>query len=310
MKTTSLLEHIGNTPLLHPQNFLTAMDCSATILAKYEGFNPGGSIKDRAALAMIEHGEKKGQIKKDTVIIEATSGNTGIGLALICAQRGYRLVLTMPESMSIERRNLLQAMGAELILTPAADGMQGSVDKANELMASLPSAYLIGQFDNPANAQAHYLTTAPEIWAALDGQIDVLIATIGSGGTISGCGRYFKEKNSNIRVIGVEPAESPLLTQGKAGPHLIQGIGANFIPNVLDRNVVDEIVTVKGEDAMQKAKLFGQAEGYLVGISAGAALSAALTIAQEAQFAYKKIVTILPDRGERYMSTPLFQFEQ
>ena len=310
MKTTSLLEHIGNTPLLHPQNFLTAMDCSATILAKSEGFNPGGSIKDRAALAMIEDGEKKGQIKKDTVIIEATSGNTGIGLALICAQRGYRLVLTMPESMSIERRNLLQAMGAELILTPAADGMQGSVDKANELMASLPSAYLIGQFDNPANAQAHYLTTAPEIWAALDGQIDVLIATIGSGGTISGCGRYFKEKNSNIRVIGVEPAESPLLTQGKAGPHLIQGIGANFIPNVLDRNVVDEIVTVKGEDAMQKAKLFGQAEGYLVGISAGAALSAALTIAQEAQFADKKIVTILPDRGERYMSTPLFQFEQ
>ena len=257
---------------------------------------------------MIEAGEKNGQIGPDTVIIEATSGNTGIGLALVCAQRGYRLLLTMPESMSIERRNLLQAMGAELILTKAADGMQGAVDKANELLATLPSAYMVSQFTNPANAEAHYRTTGPEIWDALVGKVDVLVATIGSGGTISGCGRYLKERHADIQIIGVEPAESPLLSQGIAGPHLIQGIGANFIPAVLDRDIIDEIVTVKGQDAMQIAKLFGQTEGYLVGISSGAALSAALAIAAKPSFANKNIVTILPDRGERYMSTPLFQF--
>ncbi len=308
MKTNSLLMSIGNTPLIKPQNFLSAMHSNAAIFAKYEGCNPAGSIKDRAALAMIEAGEKNGQIGPDTVIIEATSGNTGIGLALVCAQRGYRLLLTMPESMSIERRNLLQAMGAELILTKAADGMQGAVDKANELLATLPSAYMVSQFTNPANAEAHYRTTGPEIWDALVGKVDVLVATIGSGGTISGCGRYLKERHADIQIIGVEPAESPLLSQGIAGPHLIQGIGANFIPAVLDRDIIDEIVTVKGQDAMQIAKLFGQTEGYLVGISSGAALSAALAIAAKPSFANKNIVTILPDRGERYMSTPLFQF--
>ena len=308
MKTNSLLMSIGNTPLIKPQNFLSAMHSNASIFAKYEGCNPAGSIKDRAALAMIEAGEKNGQIGPDTVIIEATSGNTGIGLALVCAQRGYRLLLTMPESMSIERRNLLQAMGAELILTKAADGMQGAVDKANELLATLPSAYMVSQFTNPANAEAHYRTTGPEIWDALVGKVDVLVATIGSGGTISGCGRYLKERHADIQIIGVEPAESPLLSQGIAGPHLIQGIGANFIPAVLDRDIIDEIVTVKGQDAMQIAKLFGQTEGYLVGISSGAALSAALAIAAKPSFANKNIVTILPDRGERYMSTPLFQF--
>ena len=307
MKTNSLLMSIGNTPLIKPQNFLSAMHSNAAIFAKYEGCNPAGSIKDRAALAMIEAGEKNGQIGPDTVIIEATSGNTGIGLALVCAQRGYRLLLTMPESMSIERRNLLQAMGAELILTKAADGMQGAVDKANELLATLPSAYMVSQFTNPANAEAHYRTTGPEIWDALVGKVDVLVATIGSGG-ISGCGRYLKERHADIQIIGVEPAESPLLSQGIAGPHLIQGIGANFIPAVLDRDIIDEIVTVKGQDAMQIAKLFGQTEGYLVGISSGAALSAALAIAAKPSFANKNIVTILPDRGERYMSTPLFQF--
>ena len=308
MKTNSLLMSIGNTPLIKPQNFLSAMHSNAAIFAKYEGCNPAGSIKDRAALAMIEAGEKNGQIGPDTVIIEATSGNTGIGLALVCAQRGYRLLLTMPESMSIERRNLLQAMGAELILTKAADGMQGAVDKANELLATLPSAYMVSQFTNPANAEAHYRTTGPEIWDALVGKVDVLVATIGSGGTISGCGRYLKERHADIQIIGVEPAESPLLSQGIAGPHLIQGIGANFIPAVLDRDIIDEIVTVKGQDAMQIAKLFGQTEGYLVGISSGAALSAALAIAAKPTFPNKNIVTILPDRGERYMSTPLFQF--
>ena len=308
MTRNSLLISIGNTPLIKPQNFLSAMHSNAAIFAKYEGFNPAGSIKDRAALAMIEAGEKNGQIGPDTVIIEATSGNTGIGLALVCAQRGYRLILTMPESMSIERRNLLQAMGAELILTKAADGMQGAVDKANELLATLPSAYMVGQFTNPANADAHYRTTGPEIWGALAGKVDVLVATIGSGGTISGCGHYLKERNADMQIIGVEPAESPLLSQGIAGPHLIQGIGANFIPAVLDRDIIDEIVTVKGQEAIRIAKLFGQTEGYLVGISSGAALSAALAIASKPPFANKNIVTILPDRGERYMSTPLFQF--
>ncbi|MBS1348491.1 MAG: cysteine synthase A [Firmicutes bacterium] len=308
MKTNSLLMRIGNTPLINPQNFLSVMHSAAAIFAKYEGFNPAGSIKDRAALAMIEAGERSGQICPETVIIEATSGNTGIGLALVCAQRGYRLLLTMPENMSIERRNLLQAMGAELILTKAADGMQGAVDKANELLATLPSAYMVSQFTNPANADAHYHTTGPEIWEALAGNVDVLVATIGSGGTISGCGRYLKERHADIQIIGVEPAESPLLSQGIAGPHLIQGIGANFIPAVLDRDIIDEIVTVKGQEAMQIAKLFGQTEGYLVGISSGAALSAALAIAEKPSFANKNIVTILPDRGERYMSTPLFQF--
>lgn len=308
MSRQNLTSLIGNTPLIKPQVFLERLGLEAEIYCKCEGFNPAGSVKDRIGLAMIESGEKSGDIKKGTVIIEATSGNTGIGLAFVCAQRGYRLILTMPESMSLERRALLRAMGAELVLTEAAAGMQGAVDKAEELASSLPSAYIAGQFANPANPLAHYQHTGPEIWQALHGKVDVLIATIGSGGTISGCGRYLKEQNAAIRIIGVEPAESPLLSQGKAGPHLIQGIGANFVPQVLDRDVIDEIVTAKGEDAITMAQLFGQTEGYLVGISSGAALAAAVEYAPRPEAENQQIAVILPDRGERYISTKLFDF--
>jgi len=305
--TKDLLSRIGNTPLVKPDNFLVSLDLDAQIYSKCEGFNPAGSIKDRAALFMIEDGEKSAKIKKDTVIIEATSGNTGIGLALVCAQRGYRLILTMPDNMSVERRALLKAMGAELVLTEAAKGMQGAVEQAVELAATLPSAYIAGQFANPANANAHYWTTAPEIWQELEGKIDILVATIGSGGTISGCGRFFKEKNPGIHIVGVEPAESPLLSSGKAGPHIIQGIGANFIPAILNQKVIDEIVPVKGDTAVAMARLYGQTEGNLVGISSGAALTAAIMLARRPEYVNKSIVAILPDRGERYMSTQLFE---
>jgi cysteine synthase len=308
MDKQNLISLIGNTPLIKPDTLLKYLGFTAEIYCKCEGFNPAGSVKDRIGLSLIEIGEQAGAIKQDTVIIEATSGNTGIGLAFICAQRGYRLILTMPESMSVERRALLRAMGAELVLTEASLGMQGAVHKAETLAAALPSAYIAGQFENPANPAAHYQHTAPEIWQALDGKIDVLIATIGSGGTITGCGRFFKEKNQEIRVIGVEPAESPLLSAGQAGPHLIQGIGANFVPPVLDRSVIDEMMTVKGVDAIATAQLFGQKEGYLLGISSGAALAAALAYAARKEAKNKTIVAILPDRGERYISTPLFDF--
>ncbi len=309
MNPRTLLDYIGNTPLIKTDHFLRYLGIDAEIYAKYEGMNPGGSIKDRAALSMLLFAEANGQINPDTTIIEATSGNTGIGLALICAQRGYPLILTMPESMSIERRNLLRAMGAQLVLTPKAAGMQGSVDEALRLAASRPSAYIVSQFSNPANSMAHYQTTAPEIWQELEGQIDILVASIGSGGTISGCGHFFKEHNPAVRIIGVEPAESPLISQGKAGSHIIQGIGANFIPKILDQSVIDEIITTSGDDALAMAQLFGKTEGYPVGISSGATLAAAIDLAQREENRHKRIVAILPDRGERYMSTPLFNFE-
>jgi len=302
------LDSIGSTPLLRPDRFLQKYDVSADILVKYEGANPAGSIKDRAALNMIDEAERSGKISVGGTIIEATSGNTGIGLALVCAQRGYELILTMPESMSIERRSLLKAMGAKLMLTPADRGMQGAVEKANELAGQYRNAFIVRQFSNPANSAAHYLGTAPEIWEQTEGKIDILVATIGSGGTISGCGKFFKEKDAGITVIGVEPEESPLLTKGYSGPHIIQGIGANFVPGILDKSVIDQVVTVKGDDAVSAAKTFGTAEGITVGISSGAALFAALSLAAKNEFADKKIVAILPDRGERYMSTKLFDF--
>ena len=308
MDNYSLLNYIGNTPLIRPAAFLAHCNVDHPLFVKCEGFNPAGSVKDRAALSIIEDGEYTGNIVSDTVIIEATSGNTGIGLAFVCAQRGYRLILTMPESMSVERRALLKAMGAELVLTPAADGMKGAVEKANELAEKYPSSFIAGQFANEANPDAHYRTTGPEIWQQTKGKVDVLVSTIGSGGTISGCGRYLKGKNSGIKVIGVEPAESPLLTQGHAGPHLIQGIGANFVPEVLDRSVIDEVLTVPGEEAVETAKTFGRTEGQLIGISSGAALAAALQLIKRTEYADKTIVAILPDRGERYMSTKLFEF--
>ena len=308
MKSYNLLDQIGNTPLIFPEKFLSSFSLNGNLYVKCEGFNPAGSIKDRAALSMIEDGERKGNIKAGTVIIEATSGNTGIGLALVCAQKGYRLILTMPESMSIERRSLLRAMGAELVLTPASQGMQGAVDKAKELALAYPSAFIAQQFANPANPDVHYRTTAPEIYAALDGKIDVFIATFGSGGTISGCGRFFAEKSPDIQIIGVEPAESPLLSKGYAGLHLIQGIGANFVPDNLDRSVINQIITVPGVDAVKTAQMFGQKEGLLVGISSGAALAAAVNVMKDPAMKDKNIVAVLPDRGERYMSTSLFDF--
>lgn len=298
-----LTDLIGNTPLLALERFAPG----ARILAKLECFNPLSSAKDRAALSMLDAAEAAGQLRPGTVIIEPTSGNTGVALAYIANIRGYKLILTMPDTMSTERRNLLSALGAELMLTPGGQGMEGAVAKARELAASLPSAFIPSQFDNPANAQAHYRTTGPEIWRDTGGQVDVFVACVGSGGTITGTGRYLKEQNPAIQVVAVEPAESPLLSGGRPGPHKIQGIGANFIPSVLDRTVYDRVLPVSGNDAYQGARELVRTEGLLCGVSSGAAAFAARKLAAMPEYQGKSIVTLLPDTGERYLSTDLFQ---
>ena len=303
----SLMDLIGNTPLLRLERYEAANTVPAALLAKLECFNPLSSAKDRAAKYMIEDAEAKGLLKPGTVIVEPTSGNTGVGLSYIAAIKGYQVILTMPETMSLERRNLLSALGARLELTPGAQGMKGAIARAEELLRTLPSAWMPGQFDNPANAKAHYETTGPEIWRDTNGKVDVLVAGVGSGGTVTGAGRYLKEQNPAIEVIAVEPAESPVLSGGQAGPHRIQGIGAGFVPAVLDRSVVDRVIPVPGDDAFAASRALAQTEGLLVGISSGAALSAAASLAKEVAYQGRNIVVVLPDTGERYLSTGLFQ---
>ena len=300
-------ELVGSTPLLSVSRYSKAFANGAKILCKLEYLNPAGSAKDRIALAMINEAEKQGFIshEKNTVIIEPTSGNTGIGLAAICASRGYELILTMPSSMSIERRKLLSAYGAKIVLTDSSLGMKGAIDEAQRIAASLDSAFIPSQFSNPANPQAHYLTTAPEIWEDTDGKIDIFVAGIGTGGTLSGVAKYLKEKNPNIKIIGVEPASSPLITEGKAGAHGIQGIGANFIPENYDASLVDEVLTVTEQDAYLAAQRLAKSEGILCGISSGAVLYAATVISQRDK--EKTIVALLPDTGDRYLSTALFE---
>ena len=299
----SILDLIGNTPLLALERYAPG----AHVLAKLESFNPLSSAKDRAALYMIRDAEARGVLKPGATIVEPTSGNTGVGLSYIGRILGYRVVLTMPETMSQERRSLLSALGAELVLTEGAKGMSGAIAKAQELLQSLPGAWMPDQFNNPANAKAHYESTGPEIWRDTEGKVDVLVAGVGSGGTITGAGRYLKEKNPGVKVIAVEPAESPVLSGGKAGPHKIQGIGAGFVPGTLDRAVVDRVITVPGAEAMAAGRALAEAEGLLVGISSGAAAWAAKSLAAQPEFAGKTIVTVLPDTGERYLSTELFQ---
>lgn len=303
----SVIELIGNTPLLEAQNFSKKFNVNAKILVKLEYFNPAGSVKDRIAKAMIEKAEKDGVLKKGAVIIEPTSGNTGIGLASVAAAKGYRAILTMPETMSVERRNLLKAYGAEIVLTDGAKGMKGAIAKADELAKEIPNSFIPGQFVNPENPKMHYLTTGPEIWEDTEGAVDAFIAGVGTGGTLSGVGKFLKEKNPAVKIIAVEPATSPVLSQGKAGAHKIQGIGAGFIPDTLDTNIYDEIIAVANEDAFNFGREFSRAEGVLIGISSGAALAAAVQIAARADFKNKNIVVLLPDTGDRYLSTDLFK---
>ena len=299
---------IGRTPLLALENLKAKEDLKADIIAKLEYFNPAGSVKDRIAKAMIDDAEAKGLLKPGATIVEPTSGNTGIGLASVAAARGYKIILTMPETMSVERRNLLKAYGAELVLTEGAKGMKGAIAKAEELAQELPNAFMPRQFDNPANPTVHLNTTGPEIWEDTDGKVDILVAGVGTGGTISGVGKYLKSKNSAVKVVAVEPADSPVLSQGKSGPHKIQGIGAGFVPNTLDTGVYDEIIPVANEDAFVTGRAIAYAEGVLVGISSGAALWAAIQLAKRPENEGKSIVVILPDTGERYLSTALFTF--
>ncbi len=303
---TNITELIGKTPLLELSNISIKNKVQSKIVAKLEYFNPAGSVKDRIAKAMIEDAESKGLLNKDSVIIEPTSGNTGIGLASVSSSKGYKLILTMPETMSIERRNLLKAYGAEIVLTEGPKGMKGAIAKAQELKEETPNSIILGQFENPANPTVHRLTTGPEIWDDTDGTVDILVAGIGTGGTISGTGEFLKSKNPNIKVIAVEPTDSPILSEGKAGPHKIQGIGAGFVPNTLNTKIYDEIITVSNDDAFQAARDVSKSDGILVGISSGAALSAAITIAKRPENKDKTIVVILPDTGERYLSTALF----
>ncbi len=302
----TMTELIGNTPLAEASNIERELNLQATVLVKLEYFNPTGSVKDRAAKAMIEDAEQKGLLKEGSVIIEPTSGNTGIGLASIAAAKGYRIILTMPETMSVERRNILKAYGAELVLTDGARGMKGAIARAEELAAEIPGSFIPGQFTNPANPEAHRASTGPEIWKDTDGKIDILVAGVGTGGTITGVGEYLKEKNPKIRVTAVEPAGSPVLSEGTAGAHKIQGIGAGFVPEVLNTEIYDEVIQVKDEDAFEAAKLFARTEGILTGISSGAALYGALDAARRPENKGKVIVAILPDSGDRYYSTPLF----
>lgn len=298
---------IGKTPLLELSNFEKKNKLNAAILAKLEYFNPAGSIKDRIANAMIEDAEKKGLLKSDSVIIEPTSGNTGIGLASVAASKGYRIIITMPETMSIERRNLLKAFGAELVLTNGAKGMTGAIQKAEELSKEIPNSFIPGQFVNPANPAVHFATTGPEIWEDTDGKIDIFVAGVGTGGTLSGTGKFLKSKNPDIKVVAVEPASSPVLSKGEGGPHKIQGIGAGFVPETLDTDIYDEIITVENDDAFKTGKEIARSEGFLVGISSGAAVWAAAELAKRPENKEKSIVVILPDTGDRYLSTPMFQ---
>lgn len=302
----SALDLVGNTPLLEATHFEKDNNLEATVLVKLEYFNPAGSVKDRIAKAIIEDAEKTGKLKPDSVIIEPTSGNTGIGLASVAAAKGYRLIITMPETMSVERRNLMKAYGAELVLTDGAKGMKGAIAKANELAEEIPNSFIAGQFTNPVNPATHKATTGPEIWNDTEGKVDIFIAGVGTGGTLSGVGEYLKSKNPDVKIVAVEPATSPVLSKGTAGPHKIQGIGAGFVPDTLNTKIYDEIITVENEDAFATGKAFPKQEGVLVGISSGAALWAAKELAKRPENKGKTIVALLPDTGDRYLSTPLF----
>ena len=303
---TSADQLIGRTPLLEVKNIEKEEGVKATVLVKLEYFNPAGSVKDRVAKAMIDDAEEKGLLKPGSVIIEPTSGNTGIGLASVAAARGYRIIIVMPETMSVERRQLMKAYGAELVLSEGSKGMKGAIAKADELAQEIPNAFIPGQFVNPANPAAHYAATGPEIWADTEGQVDIFVAGVGTGGTVTGVGQYLKEQNPAVKVVAVEPASSPVLSEGRAGSHMIQGIGAGFVPEVLDTQVYDEIIPVTNEDALATGRRMGRTEGVLVGISSGAALWAALELAKRPENAGKTIVALLPDTGDRYLSTALF----
>lgn len=304
---TSVDQLIGRTPLLELTNIGKKYNLKAKVVAKLEYFNPAGSAKDRVGKAMIDDAEKRGILNKDSVIIEPTSGNTGIGLASVAAARGYKVIIVMPDTMSIERRQLMKAFGAELVLTDGTKGMSGAIEKAKELAAQYPNSFIPGQFDNPANAEAHRTTTGPEIYEDTDGEVDIFVAGVGTGGTITGVGEFLKEKKPGVKIVAVEPASSPVLSKGEAGAHKIQGIGAGFVPSVLNTEIYDEIITVTNEDAFATGKLIGQKEGFLVGISSGAAAWAAIELAKRPENEGKTIVVLLPDTGDRYLSTPMFE---